>query len=116
MIERAIRTTGQAVDKFQLTFSKDPFPGAFIELEWTRSDGSGNWYRWNEQKGWLCPALLRYFQEPPRRIYAKAEPVEGASAVAVTREELAFFERAVEAQDWSLAKDLLKELHKRFDA
>jgi len=39
----------------------------------------GNWYEgevagdWME--GWLCPALLLYFQEPPDTLYIKAEPL-----------------------------------------
>jgi DNA polymerase III gamma/tau subunit len=24
-------------------------------------------------EGWLCPALLKYFEEPPANIYFKAE-------------------------------------------
>ena len=37
----------------------------------------GNWYRANlpNAEGWLCPALLHYFNEPPTEIYVKAEPL-----------------------------------------
>lgn len=36
----------------------------------------GNWY-WNESlgmEGWLCPALFKYFDTAPERIYAQALP------------------------------------------
>ena len=35
----------------------------------------GNWYRAEdfEMEGWLCPALLKYFDAPPKGIYARFE-------------------------------------------
>jgi hypothetical protein len=40
---------------------------------------AGNWYKGNifgqEMVGWLCPALFLYFEEAPKTIYAKAEPL-----------------------------------------
>jgi len=61
---------------FRLLFSAGPFPGFTAELEWRRADLGGNWYysRQLNIEGWLCPALLKYFAEPPKRIYAKFEP------------------------------------------
>lgn len=39
----------------------------------------GNWYKGDvlgrEMIGWLCPALFLYFQQAPKTIYAKAEPL-----------------------------------------
>ncbi len=60
---------------FRLLFSAKPFPGFMAELEWRREELDGNWY-YNadlELEGWLCPALLRYFDSAPNRIYAKFE-------------------------------------------
>jgi hypothetical protein len=36
----------------------------------------GNVYRCNEldMVGWLCPALLKYFNEPPKQIFAEVRP------------------------------------------
>ena len=35
-----------------------------------------NWYYSDqfEMEGWLCPALFKYFSDPPREIYVKVEP------------------------------------------
>jgi len=27
-------------------------------------------------EGWLCPAMFKYFAEPPKEIHVKAEPKE----------------------------------------
>ena len=40
-----------------------------------REDGGGNVYRWKEKEmeGWLCPALLKYFTEPPEKLYIQVK-------------------------------------------
>ena len=40
-----------------------------------RSDGNGNYYypHAHDMEGWLCPALLKYFAEPPKEIYFQVE-------------------------------------------
>jgi len=60
---------------FRLLFSAKPFPGHQIELTWLRPETGGNWYRCEEYQteGWLCPALGRYFADPPAKLYARAE-------------------------------------------
>jgi hypothetical protein len=42
-----------------------------------RSEYGGSWYQWPEtnMEGWLCPALFKYFPEPPSTLYVRAEPV-----------------------------------------
>ena len=37
--------------------------------------GGGNWYYSPdlEKEGWLCPALFKYFDEAPEKIYARFE-------------------------------------------
>jgi len=55
---------------FLLLFSADPFPGA-DKLSWVRAETGGNVYDWKGHEGWLCPALLKYFPQPPRQIYAQ---------------------------------------------
>lgn len=73
MIELATRQAGIAHPErgFVALFSKGPFPGAMLCLEWAREDLGGNVYRWSEAglEGWLCPALFRYFDAAPRRLY-----------------------------------------------
>lgn len=69
---------------FRLLFSERPFPGQTVKLTWRREEDGGNWY-WSERhqaEGWLCPALLKYFDQAPREIYAKAEALITPEAVA----------------------------------
>ena len=50
------------------------FPGYQLNLTWIREKCEGNWYSLNDvEEGWLCPALLKYFETAPSEIYAKAE-------------------------------------------
>jgi hypothetical protein len=71
MIDRAVAHVPDADQGFVAVFSAGEFPDAQIVLEWDREEGGGNVYRWVEKgmEGWLCPALLRYFTEPPVKLY-----------------------------------------------
>lgn len=75
MIDLFVKDTPSAKHGFKLYFSAQPFPGYTAELDWVREDSGGNWYRWEKHgmEGWLCPALFRYFDEPPPKIYCRAE-------------------------------------------
>jgi hypothetical protein len=70
-----------AATGFSLTFSGEAFEGHDVRLVWQRPDpsGSGNWYAGKvagrPMECWLCPALLLYFQTPPREIFVRAEPL-----------------------------------------
>lgn len=58
-----------------MVFSAGYFPDAHIVLEWAREEGGGNVYRWNEQgmEGWLCPALFKYFERAPEKLYIQVK-------------------------------------------
>jgi hypothetical protein len=58
---------------FTLIFSSSPFPGHQHRLDWRREEGDGNWYHAADldMEGWLCPALFKYFTEPPKTLYAQ---------------------------------------------
>jgi hypothetical protein len=58
---------------FTLLFSTHPFPSFQLELEWLRPDLGGNWYKSEDlrMEGWLCPALFKYFDQAPKKIYAQ---------------------------------------------
>ena len=60
-----------AEDGFVLLFSAGPVPGADLHLDWVRDEMGGNVYVWRDanQEGWLCPALLKYFDKPPAKLY-----------------------------------------------
>ena len=60
---------------FRLVFSAGKFPKYDVKLDWVREGDGGNWYKSEEyqMEGWLCPALLKYFDEPPKHIYVLCE-------------------------------------------
>ncbi|MBD3676400.1 MAG: hypothetical protein HUJ26_23055 [Planctomycetaceae bacterium] len=60
---------------FRLIFSSGEFPRYDVKFDWVREGEGGNWYRSeaHQVEGWLCPALLRYFETAPQEIYARFE-------------------------------------------
>lgn len=86
MISRVVGTKDipTAEKGFSLTFSDTPFDGHDVELQWVRAEEPesglpGNWYSGSVvgelMEGWLCPALLLYFQAPPPRLFVRADPL-----------------------------------------
>lgn len=77
IIDRALAMKGidGADNGFRLIFGATPFPNYDLKLSWLREGDGGNWYESKqfETEGWLCPALLKYFDEPPKEIYARFE-------------------------------------------
>lgn len=77
IIDRFVRDIPRAQEGFRLTFSMYAFPGAQEQLMRVRpgDHGEGNWYRWDREglEGWLCPALLHYFEQAPAKIYVRAD-------------------------------------------
>ena len=73
IIDRMVADIPGAEHGFTLLFSAQPFPGYQLECDWTRADLSGNWYRAEAigMEGWLCPALLKYFETPPPKLFAQ---------------------------------------------
>lgn len=76
IMDRVVAGVNDARNGFMLYFSEHAFPGHELQLELVAPEAGGNWYRLTgtEMKGWLCPALFRYFSTAPSMIYAKAEP------------------------------------------
>jgi hypothetical protein len=79
MIDKAVAAVPDAQKGFVMVFSQTPFPGHQIALEWRRADGRGDWYYSPQlqQEGWLCPALLKYFEKAPANIYVQVRPKNG---------------------------------------
>ena len=79
MISRMIEAKGipNADNGFAMKFSDQPFDGADAELRWLCADDPGNWYggmvAGQYMEGWLCPALLLYFENPPARLFVRAD-------------------------------------------
>ena len=73
ILDRMTANIPNAEQGFRLLFSATPFPGHTAEFEWRRSEAGGNWYYSPslQMEGWLCPALFKYFDAAPLKIYAK---------------------------------------------
>ncbi len=78
MINEFVKNIPGAKHGFKLYFSSKPFPGYQADLTWLREEFEGNWYAWTStgQEGWICPALFKYFEKAPERIFSKAEAME----------------------------------------
>jgi hypothetical protein len=76
IIDRLVEKIPDADSGFTILFSAEPFPGFNVEFEWRREEMSGNWYYCAalQMEGWLCPALLKYFDAAPARMYAQFRP------------------------------------------
>jgi len=48
-----------------------------MRLDCVREESGGNVYRWEQREGWLCPALLRYFDSAPKRIFVQLKELAG---------------------------------------
>lgn len=73
IIDRMVENIPGAENGFTLLFSSGKFPGYQVEFEWKREEYDGNWYYCGAigMEGWLCPALFKYFDETPKKIYAQ---------------------------------------------
>lgn len=58
---------------FTVYFSAQRMPGVDYVLKLVGPEESGHIYELEgtEMQGWLCPALMKYFDEPPEHIYIK---------------------------------------------
>jgi hypothetical protein len=76
MIDVLVSDIPKADAGFRLIFSGAPFPSHQIVVEWRREENGGNWYYSPsyDMEGWLCPALMKYFDYAPARIFIRAEP------------------------------------------
>ena len=76
MIDRLVADIPGAASGFRLTFSDRAFPGHEIVVRRAEAQDGGYYYLDPEtgQRGWLCPALFKYFGQAPQDLYVKAEP------------------------------------------
>jgi hypothetical protein len=79
MIDRLVADIPGAASGFRLTISAEDFPDHDLVVE-RREPYAHGWYYADPrsgQRGWLCPALFKYFREAPERIYVRADPLTG---------------------------------------
>jgi uncharacterized protein DUF6717 len=76
MIDKMVADISDADSGVTILFSAQPFPGCQHEFKWQREEYGGNWYFSPEYgiEGWLCPALFKYFDRAPERIYVQVRP------------------------------------------
>jgi hypothetical protein len=76
MIDVLVAGIPGATNGLRLLFSAQPFPGYQKKLTWLCGDMGGNYYKMDSppMEGWLCPAMFRYYQNAPKKLYVKAEP------------------------------------------
>ncbi len=76
IIDRMVEGIPNAESGVTIFFSASPFPSNQHVFQWRREEMGGNWYYSPEYdlEGWLCPALFRYFERAPERLYVQAKP------------------------------------------
>lgn len=77
MIDRLVAPLPDAENGFRCLFSAAPFPGVQVELERQHEEVGGWWYFSPDYNatGWLCPALFKYFDAAPEKLFVSAEPL-----------------------------------------
>jgi hypothetical protein len=75
-IDRMVEGIENAEAGVTLFFSAAPFPGAEYAFRRVREESGGHWYYSQEydQEGWLCPALFKYFDHAPERLFVQVKP------------------------------------------
>jgi len=126
MIQKIIDTKAlpDADRGFTMTFGIEPFEGSDVILYWIKEenltfkakDGQehgliGNWYGGKVagkiMVGWLCPALLKYFEKPPEMLYVGASVLpEGFDPIWHDAPTKAFVVDGDEADEYAWADDL----------
>lgn len=78
MIDVLVKEIPNADKGFRLLFSAQPFPGFQKKLTWLRGAMGGNYYKLDDpaMEGWICPAMFRYYEKPPKELFVKAEQMK----------------------------------------
>lgn len=76
-IPEMIDTMAGDHDRLRLTFSSEAFPDYQLRLKRREEEHGGTWYELDGGiRGWLCPALLKYFDEAPDELYVRGETTD----------------------------------------
>jgi hypothetical protein len=73
IIESAVAHLPDPHNGFTVLFNNSGLPGADLTLNRLYEEAGGNWYQCNQtgMKGWLCPALYKYYPQAPQTLYIK---------------------------------------------
>tara|TARA_A100001391_G_scaffold82721_2_gene54068 strand:+ start:246 stop:728 length:483 start_codon:yes stop_codon:yes gene_type:complete len=124
MIEGLVGHLPNAQNGFRLLFSTEPFPNYHTKIIRLEEEIGGYWYQADgtDQKGWLCPAMFKYFDDPPMHIYARADNLvpnasnSDSQSVTVTRDELDAFSNELDLGNLNALREMIKELESRFQS
>jgi hypothetical protein len=77
IIDTLVRDIPNASNGFAMIFSGGSFPGHQFRFVWRGPQGSGNVYYSPDfdLEGWLCPALLKYFDNPPNELFVQVKSI-----------------------------------------
>jgi hypothetical protein len=80
MIDALVADIPTAKEGFRLTFSGSEFPGHEMRVDRREPHAGGWWYAdpGTGRRGWLCPAMFKYFHEAPPSLYGRADPTSGS--------------------------------------
>lgn len=76
--EVLIKSTSEIIDNYVqyrsfliMEFSNKEFEGYDFIANWVKKEKGGNWYKVNNNLGWLCSVLYEYFKKAPAKLYVK---------------------------------------------
>lgn len=77
MIDQKLSQKGITGDQFNLVFTSGILPNADAVLVKENDLSEGAWYNLKDttQNGWLCPALMQYFDDAPETISILINPI-----------------------------------------
>ena len=77
MIDQQLSKKGIASDRFNLVFTAGILPDADAVLVKENDLSEGAWYNLKNttHHGWLCPALMKYFDDAPETISILINPL-----------------------------------------
>jgi hypothetical protein len=73
IIDQAVQHLPNPEAGFMVLFNDTGLPQADLVLQKLEEDAGGNWYQCaaSGRKGWLCPALYKYYPTAPQNLFIK---------------------------------------------
>ena len=76
IIDQAVKHLPDPQNGFTVLFNDTGLPQADLVLNKLNEEAGGNWYicEHTNMKGWLCPALFKYYPVAPDKLFIKFQP------------------------------------------